>query len=166
MAFGSWAKRRGQVLIIPSNHAHLGPGVTTMLPTPVSYHSKRDSKYRSHRRLRDVLLTRARVTNLAVCMLAAFAGVSFFINLTYYFFPNSPNHPLADLSSPNSILVTVARDTALRSMEHLVIVPGHAIWEGSRPDDTFDEYSWLMESFQHGDKSARIQAYYDHIVRG
>lgn len=142
-----------------------------MLPTPVSIHARRDSKYRSRRRLRDVLLTRARVTNLALVLLAAVSAVSFFFNLSYYLYstpppPPAPPHPLASYAAPYSILATVARETALKSLDHLVIVPGHAIWEGSRPQDGFDEKSWLMDSFQLGDKEARIRAYHEHIIRG
>lgn len=143
-----------------------------MLPAPVSFHARRDSKYRSKRRLRDILLTRARVTNLALFLLAAFSAVSFLFNLSYYLRTDSAPAPppskqiLPDFAVPYSIITTVARDKALPALEHLVIVPGHAIWEGSRQEHSLDEGSWLMDSFQNGDKKARIVAYHEHIVRG
>lgn len=143
-----------------------GHYLAAMLPFPVSSHTRRDSKYRVQRRLRDVLLSRARITNLGFYLLAASAAFSFFINLTYYFFSEPPRYPFTDYSSPYSILATVERDSTLHSLQHLVIVPGHATWTGSKIEESFDEESWLMDSFQQGDKTARINAYYNHIVRG
>lgn len=137
---------------------------TSMLPTPVSLHTRKDSRFRPRRRIRDVLLIRARVTNLALFMLAAFAGLSFLANLSYYLYTEPPKYPLADYISPYSILATIERDRMLRSLDHLVIVPGHAIWKGSTPDHTLAESQWFLETYQKG--GGRIYAFYRHITRG
>ncbi|KAI0692605.1 hypothetical protein BC835DRAFT_1277460 [Cytidiella melzeri] len=139
-----------------------------MLPTPASLYSRNHrSRYHHQRPLRDVLLTRARITNLGFLLLLGFAVLSCLLNLYYWLFAEQqPRHPPLDFLSPHSILATIERDKALGALEHLVVVPGHAIWTGSKPEDSYVEDEWLMESFQQGDKAARIQAYHQHISRG
>lgn len=144
-----------------------------MLPAPVTFHAKRESfvGLRSRRRLRDVLLTRARITNLGFLLLATCAGLSLLVNLSYYL-SSSSRSPLAsyydgDIEShatPRSILDTVERDAALHGLDHLVVVPGHAIWRGTDPLRVLNEDDWLLESYQKG--GGRVEAFYNHVARG
>ncbi|KAI0089908.1 hypothetical protein BDY19DRAFT_941410 [Irpex rosettiformis] len=102
-----------------------------MLPTPVQFYSRKYGPQHHHKRpWRDVLLTRARVTNLGFILLLTFFALSFLLNLYYWFRPE-PRLQL-QVPLPRSILATIARDEPISSLEHLVIVPGHSIWKGSR----------------------------------
>lgn len=135
-----------------------------MLPTPVSFYSRRGEKLRSQRNTRDVLLARARVTNLGLLLLMSFCVLSFLFNLGYYFSSEpgmrGSGHPI----TPSSILATVERDKKLHSLDHLVMVPGHAIWTGAHSDRGLDEENWILEPYQKG--GGRIAAFYNHIRRG
>ena len=135
-----------------------------MLPAPVTFPSKRGSLSRNHRSLRDVLVSRARVTNLGLCILLAFAAVSFLTNLGYYFASGSQAYTLARSSLPPAILNTIVHDVELRTLNHLVMVPGHAIWKGTRPERVLDPENWLLEPYQNS--PGRIEAFYHHIARG
>ncbi|KAF7790360.1 hypothetical protein EIP86_001315 [Pleurotus ostreatoroseus] len=71
-----------------------------------------------------------------------------------------PGHPMI----PSSILATVERDKKLHSLDHLVMVPGHAIWTGAHSERGLDEENWILEPYQKG--GGRIAAFYNHIRRG
>ena len=142
-----------------------------MLPAPVTFHAKRESfsGLRSRRPLRDVLLTRARITNLGFLFLLGLAALSLLVNLSYYLssaFAPALYHDgvYQGHATPRSILDTVDRDPALRVLDHLIMVPGHAIWKGTDPSRILDEDDWLLESYQRG--GGRVEAFYNHIARG
>ena len=136
-----------------------------MLPEPVQYYSRKTgSRHHHDRPWRDVLLMRARVTNLGFILLLTFSVFSCLLNLYYWLF--SGPRTSTWIVRPHSIWSTISRDNVISSLEHLVIVPGHAVWKGSRQEDTLVEDAWLMESFQYGDKAARINAYHKHISHG
>ncbi|KIP04002.1 hypothetical protein PHLGIDRAFT_76671 [Phlebiopsis gigantea 11061_1 CR5-6] len=59
---------------------------------------------------------------------------------------------------------TVDHGSHLSTLNHLVIVPGHAIWKGTTAKHVFEEDSWHLEPFQRGGGS--VQAIYNHIARG
>lgn len=134
-----------------------------MLPTPISYSSKRRRSIVAPRRPSlSILTARARVTNLAVVLLASFAALSFLYNLSFYFFPGA--HLPASCHHPYSLINTVFRNKAVRDLSHLVIVPGHAIWKGTHSDLRFDDDEWILEPYQRG--GGRVAAFYQHILRG
>ena len=135
-----------------------------MLPTPVSYHTRRGSLPHSNRPLRDVLLARARVTNLGLCLLAGVVSLSLLVNLSYYFSSGPTTYLVSGTRLPHAILATVDHDSQLRSLDHLVMVPGHAIWTGSKPGRVLEEENWLLEPYQA--TRGRIEAFYNHVVRG
>ncbi|KAK0486064.1 hypothetical protein IW261DRAFT_1559494 [Armillaria novae-zelandiae] len=137
-----------------------------MLPAPVSF-SRRpfrrnggSSLDKPRRRILDNLLTRARVTNLAVLLLAAFSAISFLVNLSLYFSASST----PDGSLPHSIVSTIARHRALANLNHLVIVPGHAIWKGADSASRSDVNDWVLEPYQR--EGNRVDTFYQHIRRG
>lgn len=135
-----------------------------ILPTPVSYHTRRGSISRSKRPLRDVLLTRARVTNLGLCILTCITSVSLLVNLGYYFSSDSATYLISSELLPHPEISTVEHDSQLLSLNHLIMVPGHAIWKGSKPGRILDEENWLLEPYQA--TRGRIEAFYNHIARG
>ncbi|KAK0226181.1 hypothetical protein IW262DRAFT_1446919 [Armillaria fumosa] len=137
-----------------------------MLPTPVSF-SRRpfrrnggSSLDKPRRRILNSLLTRARVTNLAVLLLAVFSAISFLVNLSLYFSASST----LDESLPHSIVSTIARHRALANLNHLVIVPGHAIWKGADSASRSDVNDWVLEPYQR--EGNRVETFYQHITRG
>ncbi|KAG7090942.1 hypothetical protein E1B28_010014 [Marasmius oreades] len=127
-----------------------------MLPTPVSL-SKRKPFRRETQRLR-LLLTRARITNLGVLLLFLFALASVVLNLTYWL-----TWPLPITSYPHSILSTISR-RQFEGLDHLIVVPGHAIWIGSKAEDRFNDDLWTLESYQK--QGGRPEAFFKHISKG
>lgn len=109
------------------------------------------------------LRTRSRLTNLSVLLLAAFACLSFIYNLSFEL--SSPFYDAHfNYSTPSSILTTIERNERLTSLDHLIIVPGHAIWTGIKPEHAWDEEFWTLEDYQKG--GGRISAFIDHIKQG
>lgn len=142
-----------------------------MLPSPVSSNRRGISQHNRHRsfslsdlkRALSLLRARSRFTNLSILLLAAFGCISFLYNLAFIF-SSSPPSDLLDYTSPQSILATIARNSTLESLSHLVVVPGHAIWTGTQPDQVLDEDRWTLEEYQRGGGS--IAAFVKHIRRG
>ena len=143
-----------------------------MLPLPVSFsrgYTRGHVAPRLHRRsLRDVLLARARVTNLGFYLLAAFAALSVLLNLLHALSAPRPDpdaHASAGgpYAAPRGIWDTIARDRALAELDHLVLVPGHAIWRGNSVEERLDEDRWVLEPYQRG--GGRVAAFFKHIVK-
>ncbi|KAI1785872.1 hypothetical protein LXA43DRAFT_1113146 [Ganoderma leucocontextum] len=132
-----------------------------MLPLPASFsrtHSRRSGyglgsglRQAHYRSTRDVLLTRARVTNLGFLLLAAFAALSFLLNL------RTERGPEGDME-------TLQRDRTLEGIDHLIMVPGHAIWKGTSVEESTDEDAWVLEPYQRG--GGRVAAFFRHIAGG
>lgn len=131
-----------------------------MLPFPASFSSsRRPAGSRHYRSTRDILLTRARITNLGFGVLAAFATLSFILNLTYYFSDEREHVHEAPYAAPR--WDTIARERALEDIDHLIMVPGHAIWKGTTADARLDESQWVLETYQRG--GGRVAAFNRHI---
>ncbi|CCM05685.1 uncharacterized protein FIBRA_07916 [Fibroporia radiculosa] len=113
----------------------------------------------------DALLTRARITNLGLLLLAALTAFSLLLNFKHYFFTNaiSPGlHP--HYIRPSGILATLQRDASLANIDHLIIVPGHAIWRGIDPARRLEDDEWILEPYQRG--GGRTSAFFGHIASG
>ena len=144
-----------------------------MLPPPVSF-TTRSFQHRTlsvaarRRKLINVILSRSRVTNLGLILLSAFTALSVLLNLSFYYATNLKVTPIIQHSSylwtPLSILSTISRDGAVQRLDHLIIVPGHAIWKGPTSDSRLDEDEWVLEPFQKG--GGRVSAFISHIERG
>ncbi|KAI0737622.1 hypothetical protein C8Q80DRAFT_1114973 [Daedaleopsis nitida] len=132
-----------------------------MLPFPASLSSRRPTGSRHYRSTRDILLTRARITNLGFGLLVAFAAFSFVLNLTYYFSKEHAYVHEGPYASPRGIWDTLPRQHALEDVDHLIMVPGHAIWKGTTADARLDESQWVLESYQRG--GGRVAAFNRHI---
>lgn len=135
-----------------------------MLPTPVTFAARRPFRrnggpLHTRQHTLDTLFARARVTNLAVLLLGFFACISFFVNVSYYFFdpPTRGGHP-------SSIVATIARAKSLQGVTHLILVPGHAIWHGMDAASRLDEKEWVLEPYQRN--SGRVKTFIQHITRG
>ncbi|OBZ67023.1 Uncharacterized protein C57A10.07 [Grifola frondosa] len=77
--------------------------------------------------------------------------------LVAQYWPPSPRPPLG-------ILATIERHDALSAIDHLIIVPGHAIWKGSSIAQRLDDDEWILEPYQRG--GARVAAFFKHILAG
>ncbi|KAL1942133.1 hypothetical protein VTO73DRAFT_6663 [Trametes versicolor] len=141
----------------------------SMLPLPVTLSASRRDHSRRHpggsrhyRSTRDILLTRARVTNLGFFILAAFAAVSFLVNLAWYFSEPADYAHEGTYKAPRAIWETLPRERGLAELDHLIMVPGHAIWKGTNLEARFDEDQWVLEPYQRG--GGRIAAFFKHIA--
>lgn len=155
-----------------------------MLPAPVLssgastqrgafYYNAKNGRPRSfdYRATLRSLSGRSRLTNLGVLLLIGFGCISFLYNLAFIF-SSSSTSPYASggfvgyapAPAPGSILATIRRDATLERLSHLVIVPGHAVWSGSRRDEALDEGFWTLEDYQRG--GGRVSAFVDHIKHG
>lgn len=134
-----------------------------MLPSPVTF-PNRKKFYRNHtaphrRKILDVLLSCTRVTNLGFLLVVFIAAISLFCNLFYSFSAKAySDHDLSGL------LATISRKAETRRLEHLIIVPGHAIWKGINPEFRLHEDQWVLEPYQKG--GGRVSAFFAHILRG
>lgn len=136
-----------------------------MLPTPVSFSKRRTFRRNAtapRRKLIDVLLARARLTNLGVVLLGFVAALSLISNVRFWFFP--PTYSRSAYGTPIGILATISRNKSLQNLDHLIIVPGHAIWKGADPELRSNEDEWVLEPYQRG--GGRVTAFFGHILKG
>ncbi|KAF8637975.1 hypothetical protein AX16_010607 [Volvariella volvacea WC 439] len=136
-----------------------------MLPSPVTL-PKRRTFHRQDvasplRHLVTLLLTRSRLTNLGVLLLASLSAVSLLFNL--YAYSSSCATDQFELVG-SELFATIPRDGGLRHLNHLIMVPGHAIWIGTDPERRLDEDDWILEPYQRGGN--RVAAFYAHIEQG
>ncbi|KAH9913471.1 uncharacterized protein BXZ73DRAFT_55524 [Epithele typhae] len=153
-----------------------------MLPLPVSLSSltARGGRlgHRYSRSTHDVLRTRARVTNLSVLLLAlslpAPSSQPLVLLCLVVFLRPRPRVQAPQRRSrghmgtrravrtPWAMWETVARDRKLEGLDHLVLVPGHAVWTGNSVEEGLDEDHWILEPYQRG--GGRVQAFVRHIL--
>ncbi|KAJ6558499.1 hypothetical protein DFH09DRAFT_1163008 [Mycena vulgaris] len=124
-----------------------------MLPTPVS---TRLSTHRKHgfTLRRTSLLNRSRATNLAVLGLAALTFISLMFNFRLYFSSDGPA-PL------NPMLASLPE--LQHNLNHLIVVPGHAIWKGTNPDLRMRGDEWAFESYRRNQESTLLEVFFKHI---
>jgi hypothetical protein len=137
-----------------------------MLPT---YNSNaRHSKYRSLSQqtpvgsLRERLLSRSRITNLAVVIFGSILGISLISNLRYAFLLSRSTQRFA--TTPLLITDTVTYNNSISELDHLIVVAGHAIWKGGAPAEYKKDSEWVLDVAQAG--RGNPDAFYAHIVKG
>jgi hypothetical protein len=134
-----------------------------MLPAPVSFQRRGGIFNHSPRSLSKRLRGPARLTNLGALLLSSFLTFSLLLNF-HSFYLNSPSIQNA-VPLPRSIVEALPEPRPSASgLDHLVIVPGHAIWIGAREEDAEVEDSWLLASYQKGRR--RPAVFRSHISRG
>ena len=168
-----------------------------MLPSPVTFKRRPyrkpsisgppDDVWRLRLRL---LFARARVTNLAVLLLATDLVLSLLWNFNHWVgYDRSTRrlNPLeihgegsctpniregtsggcVDTNSVRSIEDTIVRSKEIQALQHLIIVPGHGVWQGYTVDTIFNESTWALEHYQQGGGArTRIDAFVSHIRKG
>jgi hypothetical protein len=149
-----------------------------MLPSPVSSGKRRGFRRLDvgpRRNLTNLLLSRSRFTNLGVVLLTLLTFFSLYHSLRLWLSSNSFPVSTDDLCLPPPKTSTHgsseklgstwwATVTPSSSLDHLVIIPGHAIWTGHDPEQRLNDSQWILEPYQKG--KARLEALYRHIQRG
>ncbi|KAJ7188545.1 hypothetical protein C8R46DRAFT_934481 [Mycena filopes] len=133
-----------------------------MLPRPVSTDRRRGFSLK-----RTSLLNRSRATNLAVLGLVALACTSLLFNLhLYYYLSPAPKRASFDLQGAlNAQLLASLPDLESKAtLNHLVVVPGHAIWKGTNPELRTRPQEWAFRSYQPGQESSRLEVFFQHIA--
>lgn len=51
----------------------------------------------------------------------------------------------------------------LSNLEHLVIVPGHAVWHGRTKEEAVQDENWVLEDIQKG---GSVQTFIKHVMKG
>ncbi|EKM80782.1 hypothetical protein AGABI1DRAFT_126823 [Agaricus bisporus var. burnettii JB137-S8] len=149
-----------------------------MLPSPAT--SAKRSGFRRidvgpPRNITKRLLSRSRFTNLGIIILLLITLFSLYHNLRFWLasFATYPDTCLAPPTIRNSnqsakfgsvLWATVTRPRSLKDLNHLVVIPGHAIWIGNDTGKRLDDSEWILEPYQKG--KARLEALYQHIQRG
>lgn len=123
------------------------------------------------RNLLDVLLTRSRLTNLGLIIFSSITSLSLLFNLVHYLNNAAPSadHPGPDtldyqLSDENDDSQNVIRDSWTESLDHLIIVPGHAIWKGVDPAKRTQDSEWILKPYQKG--VGKTEVFWEHIAVG
>lgn len=169
-----WKWRSGEKL----TQSRLNLDRVQMLPLPVNSGTRKNfSRLVSRRTLTDTLLSRSRFTNCAVTLLIILTSFSLYHNLRFWLSSNSifsqpglcrasttPSDQKYSTKFGSSWWATVTHPPNTENLEHLIIVPGHAIWIGNDPGQRLDESQWVLEPYQKG--RARLEALYQHIQRG
>lgn len=147
-----------------------------MLPPPATSNKRRGFRridVGPQRNLSRLLLSRSRFTNLGVILLTFLTLFSLYHNLQFWFSYASPGDSCLDPTAVtyrhsakfgSALWATVTRPWSTEKLDHLVIVPGHAIWTGHDPEKRLDDSEWILEPYQKG--QARLEALYQHIQRG
>ncbi|GAA5967958.1 hypothetical protein JCM3765_005559 [Sporobolomyces pararoseus] len=115
---------------------------------------------------RSKLLThRARTTNLAVLLLSLTTLISLYYNLLHglnQIFSSTSIQRSLPLMVPNSILSTLPPPHS--SLTHLVMIPGHAIWQGCDASHSTRDTDWILQDFQKDGK--HVKTYLKHLTKG
>ncbi|KAI0319603.1 hypothetical protein OF83DRAFT_769532 [Amylostereum chailletii] len=136
-----------------------------MLPSPVSFPSRRSHALTRPARTADLLRAPARLTNLAVLLLVSLLAFSLLLNIQHSLSsPTIPSSGLSLAALPFSVAATLRRPARARTFDHLVVVPGHGIWTGTKEEDALDERLWVMADYQRG--KGRPRVFVEHIRRG
>lgn len=138
-----------------------------MLPIPISAKRKQFRRVDlPHRQITSRLLRPARATNLALLLLISACFISLFFNLLQWYRAPTTQDGWGsnDLLQAFSSLYGTPRPSNFKSVNHLVMVPCHAIWNGTDVASRLNDNDWLLETYQKGGN--RVVAFFEHISRG
>lgn len=127
----------------------------------------------AYKSLLDILLTRSRLTNLGLIIISSITTLSLLLNVVHYHYLDSTlsSHDRLDadtikhrLFDENDDSQNMIRESWAESLDHLIIVPGHAIWKGVDPDKRTQDSEWILKPYQKG--NMRAQVFWEHISVG
>lgn len=141
-----------------------------MLPSPVlsrQYRIYSHSRRLTYKNLLEILLTRSRLTNLGLIIISSITSLSLLLNLVHHL--DNVDHPEQDalgyqLFDENDDSQNVIREPWTESLDHLIVVPGHAIWKGVDPGKRTQDSEWILKSYQKG--VGKTQVFWEHIAVG
>lgn len=128
--------------------------------------------------------SRTRLTNLAVALILLLTGTSLMLNISNYLSDPTYAHAHGPTGSwtpkgkgkgegkalyegereeRGSIERTINRDIRMEKLEHMVMVPGHAIWTGSDPSKVAEDGEWVLEPMQRG---GSVRTFLRHLEEG
>ncbi|BGP02181.1 hypothetical protein RTBOTA2_005060 [Rhodotorula toruloides] len=110
----------------------------------------------------DVLTQRARTTNLAVLLLAGTACISLLLNVRMWLGNEVFRRP-EDYRERVPLSIRATLQSPHASLRHLVMVPGHAIWQGCDASHATEDKDWILEPMQRG---GSVRTYLKHIAKG
>lgn len=126
--------------------------------------------------LMSILRARSRLTNLAVGLLIFILGVSLLGNIRGIVGEDPHPHfrwhaawdeladaDILDSGRPPSVETTIKRDPRMAEVDHLVMVPGHAVWLGQDGSAANQDEEWVLEAMQKG---GSVSTYIKHIEQG
>jgi hypothetical protein len=99
---------------------------------------------------------------LSALALALVLAFSVLLNLRSFY--RSSSSAIWDGSARSIVDTFPPRAVASPGLDHLVVVPGHAIWVGMSAEEAEDEDAWLLLSMQKGRGSPSLLR--AHIARG
>jgi hypothetical protein len=136
-----------------------------MLPAPVSFQRRGGIFNHPPRSLSKLLRAPARLTNLGALLLSSLLTFSLLLNFRFFHLDSPSIKNAAPPLLRDSIVEALPeRRLSASGLDHLVIVPGHAIWIGAREEEAEVEDSWLLASYQKGRR--RPTVFRAHISRG
>jgi hypothetical protein len=147
-----------------------------MLPAPVSFQRRGGGILNLNHSPRSLSLSKrlrgpARLTNLGALLLSSLLTFSLLLNFRLFLYRDSYSSPTVQNAAAAPLLRSIVDalperrlSSSAPGLDHLVIVPGHAIWIGARGEDAEVEDSWLLASYQKGRR--RPTVFRSHISRG
>ncbi|ORX34380.1 hypothetical protein BD324DRAFT_583273 [Kockovaella imperatae] len=125
----------------------------------------------------NLLRTRTRLTNLAVFILCLTLIISLLFNVSGYLAGSERRMRSSSMGYgygydgvedakthvPASIEATIDRDPKLGLLDHLILVPGHALWIGHDAVSVEDDEDWILEPIQKG---GSVKTYIQHVREG
>jgi hypothetical protein len=117
-----------------------------------------------------ILLSRSRLTNLGLIIISSITGLSLLLNFFHYLEKTSSGNPLATnalrykLSDDSDDSQNVVRESWAEPLDHLIIVPGHAVWKGVDPKRRTQDSEWILKPYQQG--TGKTEVFWEHIAVG
>ena len=126
----------------------------------------------AYRNLLDALLTRSRLTNLGLVFISSITFLSLLFNFHHYLdhsTASSRDYHRTDtlkyqLLDDNDNSQSLIREPWTEALDHLIVVPGHAIWRGADPKKRTEDSEWILKPYQKG--TGKTQVFWEHIAAG
>jgi hypothetical protein len=121
--------------------------------------------------LRERLAGRSRVTNLGIVLLLGIASMSVLLNLRVYVFGRRyiPPPGFGSWTTFHGLTPTALQSDlpdpikGTEKLNHLVLVPGHAVWAGHNFNDRFNDENWILQPYQLG---GSVKTFWKQIAKG
>jgi hypothetical protein len=124
--------------------------------------------------IRERLSARSRVTNLGILLLLGVASLSVLLNFRYFLVSRNRFAPLpppgfGSWQTFHGLTPQMLKENlpdpypGSESLNHLVIVAGHAVWAGCDFKDRENDENWVLEDYQRG---GGVKTYWKHIEKG